>query len=553
MIMDINSKIFKRKIDMNKLFKKTAYILSFTAVICAAGCNDIALEIKNLTFSRIFSPIGLTATVTNKTQVTLNWTKIANATSYTIEVYADDSLTFDPAKLAKTITGITDAQLPYTIASGLIGETKYSARVKGLGENITESKWSGVFFKTDAEQIMTPVADADIQALQATFRWKAGETASVIILTPTSGTAITHTVTAAEITAGAATVTGLSEDMKYSAKLMIGTKTRGSASFTTLIDLTASGTIAVNPGDDLAAIISGASANSRIVIVANTSTNEFLIGGLTVDIAKNLTVRGYNKNFKPIVHAYFKMATAGVSLTIQDVVLDGTTATVLNLDHVLQFTTSGVAYGSYTFTNCVVKNYNKSLVSAASGIISSIFSFNLINCKVSNILTNSADCIDVRSGCLENVTLKNSTFTNCAPGRDFLRLDDGSTNAYLAGKTSVISVNNCSFSGVSSEAAHRILYIRYGAASTSLNQITFSNNVVANSVGYFTNQPSTTVTFSKNNYFNAPGFQSSLILNAKVDASGTTLDPGFVDVTNGNLTITNSTLLSQGIGAIISW
>ena len=544
MIMDINSVNFKSKRDMKNILKKIIYLFGCSALLFLTGCDDLTPEITSLNLSRMFSPISLEAKVVNKTQVRLNWAKISGAQSYTVEVFADDSLTFAGTPVM-TITGIKEDQLPYTIMTGLIGETKYSLRVKALGENIAESKWSGVFFKTDAEQIMTAVAESDIQALQVTLHWTAGETASEIILT-TGTTEVKHTVTAAEIAAGTAIVTGLTEDSKYAAKLLIGTKTRGSASFTTKMDLTASGTIVVNQGGDLLTAIQNATTGSRIVIVPASGTDEFFNGGQIVEINKNLIIRGYSTSIRPIIHAYFKMTTADVSLTVRDVILDGTTATALNLDHVLQFTTAAV-YGNFILKDCVVKNYNKSLVSTGSLAVN-IASITFENCKVLNILTNSADCIDVRSGCLESLTLKNSTFANCAPARDFIRLDDASLS--FPGKVSVVSVDHCTFNTVSNLATKRLLYVRF-----LNNQITFSNSVVANSLGLYTNQPATKVIFSKNDYFNAAEFLVSAIVNAQVDASGTQtlLDPGFVDAASGNLTITNATLLGQGKGASISW
>jgi len=544
MTMDINSVNFKSKRDMKKIFKKITYLFGCTALLFLTGCDDMIPEIKTLTLDRMFSPITLEAKVINKTQVRLNWAKISGAQSFTVEVFADDSLTFAGTPVM-TITGIKESQLPYTIVTGLIGETKYSLRVKALGENITESKWSEVFFKTDAEQIMTAVAESDIQALQVTLHWTKGESATDIILT-TGTTEVKHTVTAAEITTGAAIVSGLKEDTKYSVKLLAGTKTRGSASFTTKIDLTASGTIVVNQGGDLLGTIQNAAAGSRIVIVPASGTDEYFVGGQIVEITKNLVIRGYSGTIRPIIHAYFKMTTADVSLTVRDVVLDGTTATALNLDHVLQFTAAGV-YGNYLLKDCVVKNYNKSLVSTGS-LAANIASITFENCKVMNILTNSADCIDVRSGCLENLTLKNSTFANCAPARDFIRLDDASSG--FPGKVSVVSVDHCTFNLVSNTAAKRLLYVRF-----LNNQITFNNSVVANSLGLYTNQLATKVTFSKNNYFNAAEFLISIIVNSQVDASGTQtlLDPVFADATNGNLTITSAALSGLGTGASINW
>ncbi len=531
---------------MNKIVRKIAYILSLSTVLFIAGCEDIPLEVTSLNVDRLFSPIGIEAKVSNKTQVTIDWVLDSNAESYTLEVYADDSLTFAGTPIM-VINGIEGTQVPYTIATGLIGQTKYSARVKSVGANISESKWTGVFFKTDSEQLFAPVADAEIQDHQVTLHWTAGEAATSIVLTAGENV-VTHDVTAEEIAAGSATVTGLLEDASYTAKLMKDAKPRGSVKFVTLMDLTASGTIVVNPGDDLLSIIQGAASGARIVIVPTSENDEFFVGGVTLELDKSISIRGYSKVVRPILHAQFRAIAAGVSLTVRDVILNGSSDGTLR-DHLLQFTISDIACGDFYFKDCIITNYNKSLVAAASNIAVSINSFSLINCKVSNILTNSADCIDIRSGCLVNATLQNSTFANCAPARDFFRLDE--VSASFPGKTTTIKVDKCSFNGVSDDASRRILYVRFAN-----NAITFTNNVVANSKGYHTNQTATNVTYSNNNYYKADKFTIAGTVDAPAypdQSAFTTFDPQFVDAPNGNLTIKNSDLLSKGVGASIAW
>jgi hypothetical protein len=63
-----------------------------------------------------------------------------------------------------------------------MGETKYSARIKAVGEKISESKWTGVFFKTDAEQILEAVTDDDITSSTVTLRWPAGTAVTAIAI-----------------------------------------------------------------------------------------------------------------------------------------------------------------------------------------------------------------------------------------------------------------------------------------------------------------------------------------------------------------------------------
>src|SRR5665647_924998 len=143
MIMDINSNILNVK-NMNKLFKKLSYILGVSAIVLFAACSEIAPEITTLNLDRMFSPIGVEARVVNRTQAVITWTKISGAESYSIEVFENDSLTFTGNPVL-TIDSITNDEIPYTIMNGLVGATQYSARIKAVGVDITDSKWSGVY------------------------------------------------------------------------------------------------------------------------------------------------------------------------------------------------------------------------------------------------------------------------------------------------------------------------------------------------------------------------------------------------------------------------
>ena len=214
------------------------------ATLALASCGDVADEITSIIYGRNFSPTNLEARVVNRTNVRLTWTPVEGATSYNIEVFANDSLSFQGTP-EKTITGITNAQIPYTV-TGLYGQTQYSFRVQAVteGAESRNSKWSGAYAKTESEQILFSVTDDDITATTVTLRWPAGEAADLLTLNPGN---ITHTVTAAEVAAGAATVTGLSPETTYTATLSRQGKVRGKVEFTTAIDL--GGAIAVNPGE----------------------------------------------------------------------------------------------------------------------------------------------------------------------------------------------------------------------------------------------------------------------------------------------------------------
>ena len=101
------------------------------------------------------------------------------------------------------------------LITGLDGETQYSFRVQATdGDATRDSKWSGVYAKTEAEQLFKNVKEEDIKAKEVTLRWTAGEEAATITLTPGN---IVYNITAADIAAGAATVTGLTPETEYTA------------------------------------------------------------------------------------------------------------------------------------------------------------------------------------------------------------------------------------------------------------------------------------------------------------------------------------------------
>ena len=301
---------------MKKIFVKS--ILFGLAAISVLSCSDQSDEITNVTYKRNFSPNGVEAKVRNRTNVELSWNSAEGVTSYDIKVYADDSLTYDFSKAPVLSTTVKPDNNPLMI-TGLMGETKYSFYIMAKdGNESRNSKWQGAFAKTESEQIFKNVAEEDIQAKQVTLRWTAGQAADLITLTPGD---IKYTVTAADVAAGAATITGLTPETEYSAVLTYQGKTRGKISFTTGIYLE-DNDILVKAGDDLSEIIANADAGKRLVIDAGEyglKTAEADFGG-TVTISKKLSIKGLRPNSLPVIKGRFKVEA---ELNIDQVILDG--------------------------------------------------------------------------------------------------------------------------------------------------------------------------------------------------------------------------------------
>ncbi len=521
---------------MNNIIKKIAFLLSIVALVVVAGCKDERdPEVKELKVSRLFSPTSLELIVVQQTSIRLNWRPVKNAQTYTIEFFESANLNFTGTPV-RTVTGVTSLQLPLTVR-GFAGDTDYAVRIKAIGPDIGESKWTSGLFKTGTEQIFLPVNPDELFATRVTLKWPAGETATHIMLTPGN---INRTVTAAEVTAGAAIITGLTGETTYTARLMNGTKIRGTITFTTLIDL--GGAIAVYPKDDLNAAILAAPAGSTLALFPG-AYNAYK-GDITVN--KSITVKGFYPTNRPVINIRFILASGATDLIFENLEMVGTyPESATKLLQAFLFDAGTYTVNSLTIKGSIIREYNQALVYGGTGVVR-LNTLNIDNNVMSNIVNDGGDFIDFRTGFVANLNVTNSTFNRVAAmPRDFIRLDNSSAN--FPGQTSNVVINRCTFFQVSN--TRRILYVRFVSNASTVSNTIFAG-ADASYTGYFSNQAATTQPVcSRNNYWNAPSFLGG-VTSGKFDISGThtTLNPGFVNPEAGNFKVTNETLILNGIG-----
>lgn len=514
---------------------KTKYLFKgltvlFLLAMAVTGCESYnEAVINDLNVSREFSPTGLTARVRNQTTVELNWTVKENEETdhYVVEISADDP---EFKTIYKTVN-VAPTELPVQIA--LEGETVYSIRVKSVSsKGLADSKWSVTTATTLTEQLFSAVQDADIEAKQVTLRWTPNSAVTEITVAPGG---ITHTITPAEKAAGVAVVTGLTGETAYIATLLNGSKKRGAVTFTTGIDI---GTgILIKPEDDLNAKITEAASGSVLVLMPG----DYTVFTGEIALNKSITLRGLRPGDKPKLHVKFTLNAGASSLSLIDLDLDGT-----GMDNAAVITVSGASttYGDILISSSKVHDYTRALIAAnASG--SKVNSFTVDNTIVKNVNTNAgADFIDFRNTHASSILLKNSTFDTCSTGRDFVRVDAAS-GLSGTGLTTNVVIDACTLYNVSSTAApKRILYIRFVN-----NTSTVKNTLIVSTTAIYTNQAATTApTFLKNYYYDAPSFMDATINLNKIDASGTTANPQFVNAAGGDFTIKNQTLIDNQIG-----
>ena len=501
------------------------------ATVALASCSDVADEITSIVYNRNFSPTSVEAKVRNRTNIELSWNLGDGVTNYNVEVYANDSLTFAGSPVKSF--SVSPDEVPVLI-KGLEGETQYSFRVQATdGNSSRDSKWSSAYAKTEAEQIFKNVAEEDIKGTSVTLRWPAGEKAATIVLTPGD---IVYNVTDDDIAAGAATITGLTPETEYKALLKSATgKTRGTITFKTGIDL-AETDILVKAGADIAAAIKDAPEGYRLVVEPGEygiATDEAAFGG-SITISKQLTIKGLRQNEHPVIKGRFKVEAP---FAVDQVTLDGTGT---DGGQCFDFTAEGEVE-SLTVTNSEIKNYTKGFFYINKAVL--VNTITIDGNIISNIECDGGDLFDCRKGGYNKFDLKNNTIYNSAKGRDFVRMDDASKSISA---TPVITIDHNTIVGACNDASKRILYVRFAG-----NVINFTNNIVASSVGNFSNQAKTAEpTFSNNIYFEADGFVTAgANANALfVDAAGTILDPQFKDAANGDFTIGNDNVKDKKAG-----
>jgi hypothetical protein len=317
--------------------------------------------------------------------------------------------------------------------------------------------------------------------------------------------------------------------------LFNGNKQRGSVSFNTLIDV--GDATLIYPEDDLNVAIANASSGDVLVLFPGDYL-EF-IGTITLD--KSITLRGLYPYDKPTVHVAFILASGLSNLELIDLDLDGTGKNTLIE---IPSGTTGITFNSVILSSCNIHDYARQLIYGNAA--STLGSFTVDDCVISNFVAGGGDFIDFRAAHVTSVSLTNSTFNNCAPARDFIRIDNGAFTG--TGLNSNVFIDHCTIYG-SSNTLDRILYVRFAT-----NTLTVQNTIIAGTDGFYTNQTSTSQpTCSNNNYFNAPGFYTTpylTVTNLKIDISGshTTVDPGFTNAAEGNFTVSNQTLLDNEVG-----
>ncbi len=504
---------------MNKL-KNLIYLLGLSFLMILPSCSDQDDEVTSIDYDRLFSPTEFKLQIANRTNILAMWNAVKGAESYTVEVFANGDLNFDGTPFLSFQNILQPGTLsdPYTI-QGLDGEAPYSVRIKAVGASIPDSKWVSGVITTNPEQIFYAIVPEELLATEVTLRWPEGQEVTEIVLTPGD---IKHTITAAEKTAGVATVTGLTGKTDYTAKLMNGVKTRGTLTFTTKIDL--GDATGVYPEDDLVAILDAAEDGDEFVLFPGT----YNLG--TYEVKKSVKISGYESKDQQIIYGQITCGSAVDVLELRSLTFRGDKDAVL-LGQFFNVLT-GCNLKSLSIIDCDISKYLNQLI--YNNTAGTIGDFLISNCLIHDIEGSGGDGIDFRGGTLSSMKVENTTFYNGF--RTFVRMQ---------AKAGPISFNNCTFykiSNLDNSNNHGLFRIADGSTFQVDNCLLVGTgaasptNVASGNWCRQASNMKATATYSGNIYYDCNNLWVGLYTSPS-DCSADEANPQFKDPANGDFTV----------------
>ena len=504
--------------------------------LALTSCDDAMDEITSIVLNRDFAPIGLEAKSATENSITLEWTKSHDNVTYTIELFADDSLTFE-GTASNTYTDIEATKLKI---SGLVYDTKYSARVMTIDNDDPNrnSKWSNVFFRTSAQQIFETPTENDIADRSVIMTWPAGEAATTVRVYVDDNLVKEQPVTADEVNEGKVVVTGLEPETAYTIRLYNGEKQRGSKDITTIADL--NGATLVHEGDDLRTLIEAANDGDVFALYGGTHIipdSDTEGKASSVKVTKSITIKGIYPTNVPVIKGRFEIYD-GASLDISQVVIDGIDNSTT--DQAFNFKTADATYPRLRVENAEIKNFGKGVYYL--NVAATVQELTFYNCLIHDIVCDGGDMFDCRKGRIDALNFQQCTIYNSAAARDFIRMDDASAR----GGTPSITVDHCTIDGCAN-GGKRLLYVRYVG-----NVINWTNNIVTNTGAVWSNQSKTGVPqFQNNVYFNCAKLNIADVegkTNMFADEAGKEANPQYKDAANGDFTVGNESVSKLGVG-----
>lgn len=442
------------------------------------SCSDTMDWEIDPAFDRCFSATSLSvAAGTTDAIVSFDagMMKSKGAEAFQIEVTSEAFASDEEWDNSENVLHFETETSPCTI-TGLIGDTEYYLRIRAISSHKTASRWvhyatdTKMTFKTDAEQIMYDVADADRGENSITVRWDA--TKEVTHLTVSDGTEeegvepMKIMLDDAAKAAGCYTVTGLNPSTAYTIAIYYNDAKRGSVS---------ASTAAVMPAADFKYTLDPAATVIDQVLINDLSEQAKAVAGdpnnysVTIALNANQEVKFYGTG-EDGTPSNIKIPT-GMSVTFFGLA-GGDKPTMKFIKNI-----------DVTGSHAYIKFQNVNIVDGGAGYFlnqsaaCNVEEFTFDDCSLTGFSTTFFRVQNAASAKIFNkLNLINSVFTNISAGYSFIHMDtDGKGGSIINN----IFIDGCTFNGVVKAGKCFI----YSEKATMSGDITIKNSTFYNWVG----------------------------------------------------------------------
>ena len=401
---------------MKKILSRIA--LALVLVFTAAGCvQDLPVLQEELELTRCLVPTELTARVSNGQDVQFNWSKSKGATLFVLEVYNDEEKT----ELFESFN-VTPEELPYVVT--FEADRTFYARVKAIDETgaLQDSKWAD-FEKAIQTTAVKPNMFLEFVAKTSesvTVKWEATDSELERIEWAEGETVEQRDLTADEITAGEAVITGLKPATSYTVSIWFKSANRGE-----VVALTDPNLDGYTQVADLVSLQSALAAKAPKIYVKLADV-PYELG--VYDLVAGVEIVGEQgvDGSRPVINTEFHIADGydGGAIKFETVELNGKKEAYGFPLQLKNGGTTDKTVASILFKNCNITGYSKGIMYEWG---KKLFTDRLAwdGCVIYDInksFENGGDGIDLRNASdIKSLEVINSTVYNGF--RTFIRLD----------------------------------------------------------------------------------------------------------------------------------
>lgn len=503
--------------------KILSIILAGIAFFAATGCvEEMEPVVEDINLERCLVPTNVNAKVQNGEYVEFSWDKAKTSDVFVVELYTNPELSGEPVKTLS----IAKEDVPYL--AHLEADMVYYFRVKAKNTTIylEDSKWyvSDKEIQTSAIKSSLNPELVDRGPDNVTIKWDADPEVDHIRIEPALDGKSEFTrfdVTAGDISAGQATITGLNPSTYYVMTVHFKSADRGSVDawtrpategFTKVTD---------------AASFQKALADGATKIVVAYAEEPYEMGTINAKGAFEVVGESTAEGVKPVIIGHFATDESTTSFHIEDLSLTGN-----NKDtdtHVLVAGKAGTME-SISMINCDFTEFLRGIYYDNAGVnVSGAITLDGINS--SYVFGTGGDNFDIRPAVtIGSITIKNSTFNHGT--RTVIRTD---ANVKVSG---AYTIENCTFNALCTDNGNVIGGSNVQgifAVKATCGDFQVKNNLFLNQNAWLigSNTACKVPIFTKNYVFNCC---EQFFNSAKADGSAARTDLGeSVILANGGL------------------